>query len=112
MFEMSLPMMAVALVFWHTVADYPLQGDFLASGKNRNTQLGKLFWPHCLSAHAIIHGGGVALITGLWWLGIAEAIIHAVTDWMKCENKIGMRADQSIHYGCKALWLLVAYLFA
>lgn len=92
------------LIFAHCLADYPLQGDFLAQGKSRHTPVGKVFWPHCLSAHSIIHGGMVGILTGsvvLFWL---EAAIHAITDWMKCEGKISMRADQTIHYCCKIAW--------
>lgn len=96
-----------ALFVAHSLADYPLQGDFLAQGKNRNTALGKLFWPYALSSHAMIHGGFVFLLTGSVWLGLAESIIHAGTDWLKCENKISMLADQAIHYACKAAWVLI-----
>jgi hypothetical protein len=98
----------VTLLFFlavaHALADYPLQGDFLANGKNRNTPIGAIFWPHALSAHALIHGGFVAAITGQVWLGIAEAVIHAATDWLKCEGKISLRVDQAIHYACKCAW--------
>lgn len=96
------------LIFFHSLADYPLQGDFLAQGKNRNTDLGKIFWPYALSSHAIIHGGFVFLATQNIWIGLAESVIHAITDWLKCENKITMLTDQIIHYLCKALW---AFLF-
>lgn len=100
--------MLALLIFGHCLADYPLQSDFLAQGKNRHTALGETFWPHCLSAHSIIHGGFVGVITGSLWMGIAEAAIHAVTDFAKCEGKISMRVDQSIHYGCKAVWAAIA----
>lgn len=96
------------LVFAHNLADYPLQSDFLAQGKNRNTPIGKVFWPHCLAAHSIIHGGFVGVITGSIWLAVAETLIHAATDFAKCEGKISMRTDQTIHYLCKALWAAVA----
>lgn len=103
MIEAYLTILAL-LVFAHNLADYPLQSDFLAQGKNRNTALGKVFWPHCLAAHSVIHGGFVGVITGSLYLAIAETAIHAATDFAKCEGKISMRVDQSIHYGCKFLW--------
>lgn len=102
----------VFLLFWlivaHALCDYPLQGDFLAQGKNRNTAVGKLFWPHCLFAHCVIHAGAIALITGSIWLGLAEGVIHALTDWLKCENRISFNTDQFIHLGCKVLWAVIA----
>lgn len=102
------------LLFWmvvgHALADYPLQGDFLANGKNRNTPLGKLFWPHALFAHVMIHAGFVAAATGSVALGLAEAAVHAVTDWLKCEGKISLRLDQGIHIACKVLWAAIAVL--
>ncbi|SAL02887.1 hypothetical protein AWB80_08461 [Caballeronia pedi] len=102
----------LTVLFWlvvgHSLADYPLQGDFLAQGKNRHTKIGAMFWPHCLFAHSMVHAGFVALVTGSIALGVCEAIVHAVTDFLKCEEKIGMRADQTIHFACKALWAAIA----
>ena len=95
------------IIFAHSLADYPLQGDFLAQGKNRNTDLGKIFWPYALSSHSIIHGGFVFMITHNIFLGVAETLIHAVTDWLKCGNKINMLTDQIIHYLCKVIWALI-----
>ncbi|BCG50210.1 DUF3307 domain-containing protein [Ralstonia phage RP13] len=97
------------LIFAHSLADYPLQGDFLAQGKNRNTPVGKMFWPYCLSSHAIIHAGFVLLITGNITFAIAEFFIHGITDWLKCENKINMFVDQFIHYACKFAYVAIIY---
>jgi hypothetical protein len=96
------------LIVGHALADYPLQGDFLAQAKNRNTPVGKIFWPHALGAHAMIHAGFVTLITGSVLLGIAEAVVHAVTDWLKCENKISLNTDQAVHIACKVIWAALA----
>lgn len=96
------------LISGHALADYPLQGDFLANAKNRNTPIGKLFWPHALGAHAMIHAGFVALITGSILLGTAEAIAHAITDWLKCEDRISLHVDQAIHITCKVAWAALA----
>lgn len=100
------------LIVGHALADYPLQGDFLANGKNRNTAIGKLFWPHALFAHSMIHAGFVAAITGQVWLGVAEAVIHAATDWLKCENRISLRTDQAVHIACKVAWTHLAWWLA
>lgn len=98
------------LIVGHCLADYPLQGDFLATAKNRNTDLGKLFWKHALFSHSMIHAGFVAIISGSLVLGIAEGVIHAITDFAKCEGKISLNTDQAIHIGCKALWALLIVL--
>lgn len=91
------------LVFAHFLADYPLQGDFLAKGKNRvNPIPGIPFW-HCLTAHAVIHGGFVGIITGSAWLGLAETIVHWFTDDAKCKGEISYNEDQAIHIICKML---------
>ena len=96
------------LVAAHALADYPLQGDFLSKAKDRRTDIGKLFWPHALFAHSMIHGGAVAIITGSVGLGVAEVVAHAVTDWLKCEHRIGLHTDQAIHLLCKVAWAAIA----
>lgn len=95
------------LMFGHFLADYPLQGEFLAQAKNRNTEIGKIFWKHALPAHAFIHGGFVALITGSLTLGVLEIIAHGYTDFLKCENKITLDQDQAIHIICKVVWTML-----
>lgn len=100
------------LIFAHSLADYPLQGTFLSGAKNRNTDVGKVFWPHALFAHSMIHGGFVLLITGSIWFASAEVIIHGFTDWMKCEQKITLTVDQMIHLMCKIAWAAGTVYFA
>ncbi len=99
--------MLFLLIAAHFLADYPLQGDFLAAGKSR-TGPGYVPWWHCLLAHAFVQGGFVALITGFWWLGLAEVFIHAITDHLKCEKKVGINTDQAIHIICKIVWAALA----
>lgn len=91
----------------HAVADYALQSDFIAQAKNHKTELGKMFWKHVLPAHALIHGLAVYLATGMAWLGIAETIIHAATDYAKSDGRISLNTDQLIHYGCKIMWAVI-----
>lgn len=94
------------LIFAHFLADYPLQGDFLAKGKDRTNPIqGIPFW-HPLTAHAAIHGGFVGIITGSLWLGLAETVVHWITDDAKCRGKIGYHADQAIHILCKVAWVV------
>lgn len=92
----------------HALCDYPLQGDFLARGKNAFAPLPGVPWYQCLLAHALIHAGMVQIITGSSALAFAEFIIHWFTDYAKCEGKLTFNQDQAIHYGCKALWAILA----
>ena len=105
---MNAPMLFIALMAGHALADYPLQGDFLAKAKNRLAPIPGIPWWQALSAHAMIHAGFVAALTGLWWLGAAEFAIHWITDDAKCRGKISFNVDQAVHYGCKLVWLIVA----
>lgn len=95
------------LIAAHALADYPLQGDFLARAKSRAAPVAGVPWWQALGAHAAIHGGFVGLITGLWWLGVAEAAVHALTDDAKCRGRITFNQDQAIHVACKLAWVAV-----
>lgn len=105
-------MMLIALLAAHALADYPLQGDFLSKAKNRTTPIPGVPWQQALGAHVVIHGAAVALITGLWWLFLAEAAIHWLTDDAKCRGKIDFSADQAIHIACKIVWWCLAVTLA
>lgn len=101
-----------ALIVGHALCDYPLQGDFLARAKNRTAPVPGVPWYQALGSHAIIHGGAVALLTGIPLLGVAEALIHAAIDDSKCTGKIGFNADQALHIAFKALWVAIAVLLS
>ena len=105
--SMEPQLMAIALIGAHFLFDYPLQGDFLSKAKNRTTPIPGVPWWQALAAHAAIQGAAVALLTGLWWLFIAETAVHWFTDDAKCRGKISFNADQFIHLGCKAAWFAV-----
>src|SRR3546814_745485 len=77
------------MVFAHAIADYPLQGDFLARAKNRTAAIPGFPWWQALGAHSVIHAGFVGVITGSLWLALAEAVAHFITDDLKCRGKIG-----------------------
>jgi len=110
MFNLSPLEMFGALVVAHMVCDYPLQGDFLAKAKNHRAPLHGVPWQQALAAHSIIHGGAVWLITGLWWLGAAEVLAHALTDYLKCDRRpgFGFNNDQAVHIIFKGLWVAIA----
>ena len=96
------------MMVWHAMADYPLQGDFLAKAKNRTAPIPGVPWYQALGAHAAIHAGGVGVITGSVWLGLAEFVAHFLIDDAKCKGNIGFNTDQALHVICKAAWALIA----
>lgn len=95
----------------HAVCDYALQSDFIAAAKNPNTDVGKTFWTHVLTAHALIHAGAVYWITQSLTLGLLEFALHWVTDLLKCNNRISLQMDQSIHYWSKVLWAAITVIW-
>lgn len=105
----------IQLAFWllvaHFVADYPLQGDTTAREKNRRsaTELQRhVPWYYWLTAHALMHGGAVAFVTGSIALGASETFAHWLIDFGKCERWYSIHADQALHLACKAAWLAIA----
>jgi hypothetical protein len=104
------------LVLGHFVADFALQSEVMRKGKNRNRkpdyipagQVPTVVWPYWLSSHAGIHAIPVYLITGSFSLSVLEFVIHWVTDFFKCENKLTVHQDQFIHFASK---LLIAHLY-
>ena len=108
-----------ALVIGHAFADFPLQGDFLSHGKNRNIKPPKLadgkkspryLWIYLMTAHCLIHAGFVWVITGCAALALAELVLHWVIDAAKCEGKTSFATDQWLHVATKAVFVLIVWL--
>lgn len=106
----------VALVVMHALCDYPLQGDFLARGKNHRNPIPGVPWYQCLFAHAVIHAGGVGLLTESYVCAFLELALHAIIDHAKSEGLFGadphlaFDIDQALHLVCKFAWaVLVVY---
>ncbi len=98
------------LLVGHALADYALQGDSMAINKNRHakTELQKhVPWYYWMSAHALIHGGAVTLITQSLWLGLAETFCHFLIDYGKCNRLFNINIDQLLHLACKISWFLI-----
>jgi len=101
-----------ALLIGHALADYPLQGDFLAQHKNRHYNAAangfpKGVWIHCLASHALIHAGFVWFITGSALLGLCEFVLHTFIDFIKCEKLTGFHTDQVLHVLSKVLFIVM-----
>lgn len=101
--------MFALMVFAHALADYPLQGEFLARAKNRTAPIAGMPWYQALAAHAIIQGGFVGILSGSISLAVAEAVVHAITDDLKCRGKLGFNMDQVIHIGSKIVWCVIYF---
>ena len=105
------------LLFWlvigHAFCDYTFQTDAMAKGKNRHNKMkaptGQKYipcWPYWLSAHALIHAGAVAFITGSVIIGMIEFVVHWVTDFLKCDKHFNVHTDQFIHIACKVGYVI------
>ncbi len=108
--EQGAPALFAAFVVMHALADFPLQGDFLANQKARSQADSRSVWIVALTAHSVIHAGGVWLVSGSLAFGMAELVLHALIDLGKGEKRFGFVADQLLHLGCKLVYaLLIAY---
>lgn len=99
------------LLVGHALADGPLQTGEMSRGKRPWTDEGASGkWVWWLGGHAAIHGGAVALLTFNPWLGLAEAVSHALIDTLKVHRYIGTHTDQALHVLCKAVWATIFLL--
>lgn len=98
------------LLIGHALCDFPLQGEFLARGKNHLAPLPGIAWFQCLFAHAAIHAGAVLWITNSSTLCICEFVSHSLIDYAKCDNRFGFGVDQLLHILCKLIWFAVFFL--
>lgn len=96
-----------ALAVAHALADFPLQGDYLARQKTRTSAGSREEWIVALSAHSLIHAGAVWLVTGSMILGVAELVLHALIDLGKGERKFGLMTDQILHLSCKVGYVVL-----
>lgn len=99
-------LLLIKLIFAHCLADYPLQGDFLASAKNHKKPISGVPWYQALGAHAAIQAGFVWLITGSLTCATVELIAHAVIDYLKCDGRTTYNQDQAMHIFCKVFYAM------
>lgn len=106
-------MQLLILMFAHLLADYPLQGDFLANMKGKN--------PIVLVSHAGIWTGCIAVAGYLMGFDVGYLditllfVVHAIADYLKAANKLwykkmdalkgGLLTDQLIHVGQMILFI-------
>ncbi|MEM7602270.1 MAG: DUF3307 domain-containing protein [Verrucomicrobiota bacterium] len=110
-----------ALVIGHALADFPLQGDFLSRGKNRNGTPPQLadgkanpsdLWVYLMTAHCLIHAGFVWVITGIFAFALAEFVLHWIIDALKCEGRTSFAMDQWLHILTKVAFVVILYFIA
>lgn len=89
------------LLVGHAIADYPLQGDFLAKAKNHKSPIPGIPWVHGLFWHSLIHAGFVLFITQSINLALIELFIHMGIDYLKCNGNTNFNLDQTLHIICK-----------
>lgn len=108
----------LALIMGHMLGDFPLQGQFLALGKERRYwtgenapfEAGKGMWIYCLSAHSLIQAGIVWIISGSLLLCLIELVVHWAIDLSKGEGHISLATDQILHIGTKVIFAAAVYL--
>jgi hypothetical protein len=97
----------------HALCDFALQNETMAINKspNANTDMQKhVGWFYWLISHALIHGGGVWMLTHSIFLGTAETVAHFIIDYFKCKGKYSIHGDQMLHIACKLLWTILFIL--
>ncbi|SCW95341.1 DUF3307 domain-containing protein [Ancylobacter rudongensis] len=95
-------LLLLTLLAAHWICDYPLQGEFLARAKAE----GPLRVYH-LIAHAGIHAGAVALITGSLALSLMELVLHTMIDQLKIAGRYSFARDQFMHIICKVIYVAI-----
>lgn len=99
-----------AFAIAHALADYPLQGDYLARMKCRSQAGNASEWFIALTAHSLVQAGGVWFVSGSVALGVIELCLHWLIDLGKGEGKFGYVTDQSLHLVCKLGYVIVLAL--
>lgn len=99
--------MFAAFIVVHALADFPLQGDYIARQKTRRQADTRSDWIIALIAHCVIHAGGVWLVSGSLVLATTEFVLHGLIDTGKGEEKFGIATDQGLHVACKLAYVLI-----
>jgi hypothetical protein len=88
-----------AFVVMHALADFPLQGSYIARQKSRVLADNRSDWIVALIAHW--------LVSGSLAFGAVEFSIHGLIDLGKGEEKYGIIPDQLLHLLCKLAYALI-----
>ena len=85
----TLTALMIAFTAKHVLADFVLQSNWMARGKEAQTE-----WSAPLLAHVSCHAGFTLLIVlavepCLWWLAIVDLVVHAALD--RCKALVALR---------------------
>lgn len=104
---MTFIIMLFKLLISHALCDFSLQTSAMAAGKNRHNkpkddavppgQKVVNVWFYWLTSHALIHAGGVLVVTGNVLAAFAMAVTHFTIDFVKCEGYTNPHIDQALH---------------
>ena len=97
----------ILLLLAHALADFPLQGDFLAKAKHGSVPLVPAWY--ALAIHSLIHAGLVLLVTESLLLFTVEFVAHWAIDKAKIKCLLSFGADQALHVMLKVLYVPVFY---
>jgi hypothetical protein len=91
----------ILMLFLHFLADFPLQGDFLANAKDPSKNSPFVSVPS-MFAHSSIHAGMTYILTGDTYIMFVMLLGHFMIDTFKCRGLLGVgpRAfahDQLLH---------------
>lgn len=75
------------LLVAHFLADFPLQGDYMAKAKNP-TQNKWEIWVPVMFGHCLIHAGFVYVITQQLSLAFLQFVTHWIIDVSKCRGRL------------------------
>lgn len=114
MFELSAFETLFALLIGHSLADYPLQGRFIATYKSRHSknpnEPESHPWWLFLTTHALVHAGTVWIVTGNVFFALIELVLHWIIDFVKAENRFSLITDQALHVLCKVGYFIAIFL--
>jgi len=100
-----------ALVVAHALADFPLQGSYLASKKIRSKADNFSEYIVALLAHSVIHAGAVWLVSGSLVLGMVEFVLHGIIDSAKGKGKYSILTDHILHLASKLSYVVVLVIY-
>ena len=88
----------------HALTDFQLQNGAMWHFKKRRVSDR---WWHWLTAHALICGGGVYVVTQCLPLAICEVFLHWMIDFCKGEECISFQTDQILHLACRIVYVII-----
>lgn len=89
----------------HALTDFQLQNGMMWWSKDRSSRNPR--WFYWLTAHALICGGGVYVVTQCLPLAVVEVVCHWLIDFCKGEGCISSRTDQIFHFVCRIVYVII-----